>query len=198
MSIDKLEGIRSDLVRTDDDWQTWDLPKFVDALRKWTERNPLPVKVNDKNRELSSYPIYQTHQGDTPLHGIRSQGHRMQEQKKMFRVQAICDKTEMAENSMTAAQAGDSPVVYPVVVVELAGVKSRALLDSGAGCSYASAALIEQIGSRSHHSGMHKIEMMLGTGNRTMDIYRTGSSYARSRETSRWKQTLLKWRSPNS
>lgn len=50
MSIDKLEGIQSDPVRTDDDWQTWDLPKFVDALHKWTERNPLPVKVNDKNQ----------------------------------------------------------------------------------------------------------------------------------------------------
>ena len=78
----------------------------------------------------------------------------------------------MAENSMTAAQAGDGPVVYPVVVVEVAGVKCRALLDSGAGSSYASAALIEQIGARSHHSGMRKIEMILGTVNRTMDIYR--------------------------
>ena len=67
MSIDKLEGIQSDLVRTDDDWQTWDFPKFVDALHKWTERNPLHVKVNDKNWEPPSYPIYQTHQGDRPL-----------------------------------------------------------------------------------------------------------------------------------
>jgi len=43
-SLDKLEGIRGDLVRTDDDWREWDLTKFVDTLRKWTERNPLPVK----------------------------------------------------------------------------------------------------------------------------------------------------------
>ena len=42
MSIDKLEGIRRDLVWTDDSWQEWDFPKFKDALRKWTERNPIP------------------------------------------------------------------------------------------------------------------------------------------------------------
>ena len=33
-SLDKLEGIRGDLVRTDDDWREWDFTKFVDALRK--------------------------------------------------------------------------------------------------------------------------------------------------------------------
>ena len=215
MSIDKLEGIRSDLVRTDDDWQTWDFPNFMDALRKWTERNPLPVKVNDKNRELPSFPIYQTLQGDTPLRSCvycDSADHRSHEcskvtqpsqRKRILQLKSlcfnctgsdhkvtecrsrrrcfvckrrhhtsICDKTEMAENSMTAAQAGDGPVVYPVVVVEVAGVKCRALLDSGVGSSYASAAFIEQIGARSHHSGMRKIEMMLDTVNRTMDIYR--------------------------
>ena len=41
MTLDKLEGIRSDLVRTDDDWQSWKFPQLVEALRKWTERNPL-------------------------------------------------------------------------------------------------------------------------------------------------------------
>ncbi len=34
MSLDKLEGIRGDLVRTDDSWREWDFPKFVDTLRK--------------------------------------------------------------------------------------------------------------------------------------------------------------------
>ena len=39
MSIDKLQGIRGDLVRTDDNWRGWDCPNFVEALRRWTERN---------------------------------------------------------------------------------------------------------------------------------------------------------------
>ena len=44
MSIDKLQGIRGDLVRTDDNWREWGFPKFVEALRKWTERNPIPAE----------------------------------------------------------------------------------------------------------------------------------------------------------
>ena len=39
--LDKLERIRRDLVRTDDDWRQWDFIIFVEALRKWTERNPV-------------------------------------------------------------------------------------------------------------------------------------------------------------
>ncbi len=40
-TIDKLEGIRGDLVRMDNDWQEWKFPYLVEALRKWTERNPV-------------------------------------------------------------------------------------------------------------------------------------------------------------
>ena len=42
-TIDKLEGIRGDLVRTDDNWQEWEFPQLIEAMRKWTERNP---KIN--------------------------------------------------------------------------------------------------------------------------------------------------------
>ena len=52
MCLEKLEGIRGDLVRTDDDWCQWDFPKLVDALRKWTERNP--VKTNKLKKHASS------------------------------------------------------------------------------------------------------------------------------------------------
>lgn len=76
------------------------------------------------------------------------------------------------DNSMTATQIGDGPVVYPVVVVEVAGIKCRALLDSGAGSSYASAALLERTGTKPHHSGLCKIEMMLGASYRVMEVYR--------------------------
>lgn len=43
--------------------------------------------------------------------------------------------------------AGISParVTYPVVVVEVEGIKFRALLDTDAGSSYASAALLDRI-----------------------------------------------------
>ena len=50
MSIDKLQGIRGDLVRTDDNWREWDFPKFVEALRKWTERNYIPAEREPTER----------------------------------------------------------------------------------------------------------------------------------------------------
>lgn len=48
ISIDKLPGIRGDLVRTDENWQGWDFPKFVYALQGWTERNPVTIRSSDK------------------------------------------------------------------------------------------------------------------------------------------------------
>jgi hypothetical protein len=39
-------------------------------------------------------------------------------------------------------------VTHPVVIVEVEGVKCRALLDTGAGSSYSSAALLDRIPKR--------------------------------------------------
>ena len=43
LTLEKLQGIRADLVRTDDDWQDWKFPQLVEALENWTCRNPKPV-----------------------------------------------------------------------------------------------------------------------------------------------------------
>ena len=43
LTLDKLPGIRADLVRLDDDWQEWGFPQLVESLRKWCERNPVPL-----------------------------------------------------------------------------------------------------------------------------------------------------------
>ena len=56
-TIDKLEGIRGDLVRIDDDWQEWKFPQLVEALRKWTERNPVkqqPRSMSQNTRSILS------------------------------------------------------------------------------------------------------------------------------------------------
>ena len=39
MTLDKLSGIRSDLVRTDPEWEDWDYIKLTEALKLWTRRN---------------------------------------------------------------------------------------------------------------------------------------------------------------
>ena len=212
LSIDKLPGIRGDLVRTDENWQEWDFPKFVYALQGWTERNPVTIRSSDKAWRDSN--AFNTQLGDARPRGCvycDSTDHRPHEcskvadpseRRKIFLRKrlcfncagddhratecksgktclfckrrhhtSICDRGN-ADNSMTATQVGDGPVVYPVVVVEVAGIKCRAILDSGAGSSYTSAALLERIGAKPHHSGLRKIEIMLGASSRVMEVYR--------------------------
>ena len=38
--LDKLTGIKADLVRGQENWQDWDLPRLVQALKKWRDVNP--------------------------------------------------------------------------------------------------------------------------------------------------------------
>ena len=63
MSIDKLQGIRGDLVRTDDNWREWGFPKFVEALRKWSETNPIPAEreppEKPPDRKKATFPARQ-------------------------------------------------------------------------------------------------------------------------------------------
>ena len=54
MTVDKLEGIRSDLVRTDDNWQDWKFPEIIEALRKWTVRNPVKQEENHPDKHNRS------------------------------------------------------------------------------------------------------------------------------------------------
>ena len=58
-----------------------------------------------------------------------------------------------------------------MVVTEVAGIKCHALLDSTAGSKYTSAALLKRIGTKPHHSGWCKIEMMLGMSSRVIEVY---------------------------
>ena len=109
MRLDKLEGIRGDFVRTDDNWQDWKFPHLLEALRKWTTRNP-PKPVDERPGKEKTFP-------SKPL------------------------KTK-SYSSCTAT--GRGSVTYPAVVVSVGGIQCRALLDSGAGSSYASAALLDR------------------------------------------------------
>ena len=72
---------------------------------------------------------------------------------------------------MTATSLGNSTVIYPVVIVEVQGVKCRALLDTGAGSSYASAALIDHLKIRPHQREVREIEMMMGVVTKPVELF---------------------------
>ena len=71
MTLDKLPGIRGNLVRTDNSWEGWDFVKLCEALRLWVRRNlvdSIPgVEVDAKSsrwkRERSD-KLFTTKQGD--------------------------------------------------------------------------------------------------------------------------------------
>ena len=64
MTIDKLEGIWNDLVRTDDNWQDWRFPELIEALRKWTVRNPVKPEDNHPDKQSKS-KNFQTRQQES-------------------------------------------------------------------------------------------------------------------------------------
>ena len=71
---------------------------------------------------------------------------------------------------MTAACLANDAVVYLVVVVDVEGVRCRALLDTGAGSSYASATLLDRIDVGPCRSQVRKIEMILGLATREVEL----------------------------
>ena len=82
---------------------------------------------------------------------------------------SICDR--LGEQLMTATSAGKTAVIHPVVVVKVLGMKCRALLDTGAGSSYASAALLNLLQVRPYHREVRQIEMMLGAVTKQVKIF---------------------------
>ena len=72
---------------------------------------------------------------------------------------------------MTVQNKGSEQVIYPVVVVDVNGVKCRALLDTGAGSSYASSAILDHLGIRPVREEFKRIEMMLGSTSKVIGVY---------------------------
>ena len=53
--LDKLQGIRADLVRNDDHWQDWKFQQLAEALEKWTMRDAIPMSSKRNQEKGNSY-----------------------------------------------------------------------------------------------------------------------------------------------
>ena len=86
---------------------------------------------------------------------------------------SICDtpKVEVQDAVKTAHTEGDNEVVYPVVLVQIDGIKTHALLDTGAGSSYASSSLTNALKRKPKVVKTKRIEMMLGSTTTRVEIY---------------------------
>ena len=67
---------------------------------------------------------------------------------------------------------GGGQVVYLVVVVDVDGIRCRALLDTGAGSSYASAALISKLNRKPVRREYKTIEMMMTSTSQKIEMYK--------------------------
>ena len=74
-------------------------------------------------------------------------------------------------NLFSAHSKASESVVYPVVVVEVGGIRCRELLDTGAGSLYASSILLDEIKARPHETQTRTIEMMLGAQTKKLELY---------------------------
>ena len=72
---------------------------------------------------------------------------------------------------MIAQNKGTERGVYLVVVVEENGIKRRALLDTGAGSSYALLAIVEHLGNKPLREEFKRIEMVLGSTNKVITVH---------------------------
>ena len=86
---------------------------------------------------------------------------------------SICNspKKAVAEGFMSAHGKEDSQVVYPTVIIEVDGIKVRALLDTGSGSSYASSKLIDALKKRPKEVQTKRVEMTLGSTTTKLEIY---------------------------
>ena len=183
--LDKLKGIKSDLVRGHEHWQEWDVRQLLLAIKRWKDVNPvteaseseiqqrepacIPKGKNDKNDGLCARdPIrpdrmleYRRMGVSTVIRPVTFQeivpelpqletetcrSRRCHNCQRKHHT-SICEQTnnESVGRFLTAQDKGTGKVIYAVVLVEVNGIKCRALLDTGAGSSYVSSAILDHL-----------------------------------------------------
>ena len=60
--LEKLKGIKADLVRGSEGWQDWDLTRLIAELKKWRDINPVEDNPNSKKQRKSGF--YHANDGD--------------------------------------------------------------------------------------------------------------------------------------
>ena len=79
---------------------------------------------------------------------------------------SLCEKVD----TLLVASSSES-VIYPVVVVCVKGVRCRALLDTAAGSSYISSAMVRHLGMKPNRTGQRRIEMLMANTVKTFNIH---------------------------
>ena len=86
---------------------------------------------------------------------------------------SICglSKEVKTEGVLAVHQQENKEVVCPIVLVEIDGIQTHALLDTGAGSSYASTKLINLLNKKPKETVTKRIDMMFGSSTTDVEIY---------------------------
>lgn len=53
--LEKLKGVKADLVRGQIDWQDWDFPRLIKTLKSWKEINPIVSTMNNAGKQGAKF-----------------------------------------------------------------------------------------------------------------------------------------------
>ena len=84
---------------------------------------------------------------------------------------SICDRNEEPKKLLSASVTGEG--LFPVVLVKVNGITVRALIDSGAGSSYASAKLIDMLHLKPCEVKTKRVDMLMGSCVERFETYET-------------------------
>ena len=62
--LEKLKGIKADLVRGEQEWQDWDLPRLVTALKKWKDIHTLDDVSNESTKPKRDSKFFLTKESE--------------------------------------------------------------------------------------------------------------------------------------
>ena len=172
--LEKLKGIKADLVRGEEGWQDWDLPRLVIALKKWKDIHSVDSMNQDHfnsksppKRNGTKSDFYHAKDGErkervcvycedsnhsskdcSKVSTVSARKKLLAERKLCFNCTGIkhrasdCKSNTNCQNCnkkhhtsictrdqplLTATGTSYEPLVYPVVIVNVEGVKYRAL-----------------------------------------------------------------------
>ncbi len=212
-TLDKLPAIRGDPVRSDGEWELWDLDNLSEALRLWLQRNPVDHNQDEKKRKERER-MFLTGRSDKPRGCVycESTEHKgiectkvtaMADRKQILAKKklyfncalgshraskcqsktsyqrcnkrhhiSICDKAQTDDTKkvvLTPNSVGEG--VFPVVLLKVDGIITRALIDTGAGSSYLSSTVGNLLTKKPCDVSTKRVEMLMGSHLTRMETY---------------------------
>ena len=169
----------------------------MDSLGRWTDINPQNILNKDqKHRREGAFQTTEQKQSPCPCAYCDKQGHKADQCESIKRCRrsqvkhrasdcrsnklclicnsnhhtSICDKNE---NILLTTNS--NACTYPLVIVNIEGIKCRALVDTGAGASYVSSTIINLINQKTNKKPIRteskQIETLLSSSIRNIPVY---------------------------